>query len=64
MYNNTTFDPACSRDENGDTLHSNLHVVSQISTMCFMLKAFSVCFSFLLMIQAIIMTDGQCMGQC
>lgn len=58
MYNNTTFDPACSQDENGETLHSILLVLSQISNMCFMLKAFSVCSSFPLMIQAIIMIQA------
>ena len=55
MYNNATLDPACSQDENGKTLHSILLVLSQISNMCFMLKAFSVCPSFLLVIQASIL---------
>lgn len=57
MYNNATFDPACSQDENGETLHSILLVLSQISNVCFMLKAFSVCSSFLLVIQASVLVS-------
>lgn len=57
MYNNATFDPACSQDENSETLHPILLVLSQISNMCFMLKAFSVCSSFLLVIQASVLVS-------
>lgn len=64
MYSNTTFDPARSQDENRDTLHPILLVLSQISNMCFTLQAFSVCSSFLLVIRTLIMTDGLCIGQC
>lgn len=60
MHNNTTFDPARSQDENGDTLHPILLVLSQhVFYTTGILSS-----SFLLVIRALIMTDGQCIGQC